>query len=158
MTDSETYISNQSVGNYYGLGGADTVLPFNGSDEYKKLIIDAMAQSDYGLSYDSTWDEIAVALADTYAIEYVTLTGSYYFVHNACGSQSQKITFSKPFIEKPTVVITSKSGNYAHLNTVYPSGVSTTGFTLVSSGAWDDDSEWCKYTAYWKATGYVKKS
>ena len=47
-------------GNYgYIKDGADTVIPFKTGNEYKNLIVDSLINTKTGLTYDSTWEDIA---------------------------------------------------------------------------------------------------
>lgn len=47
-------------GNYgYKKAGADTVIPFKTGNEYKNIIVDSLANTKKGLTYDSTWEDIA---------------------------------------------------------------------------------------------------
>jgi hypothetical protein len=42
--------------------GADTWLPFNGDKKWKYMIVDSLQNTNLGLTYESTWEEIAAGL------------------------------------------------------------------------------------------------
>lgn len=44
--------------------GADTVVPFSG--KYKNVIVDSLANTNKGLTYDSSWEEIAQAINELF--------------------------------------------------------------------------------------------
>ena len=86
------------------------------------------------------------------ATETITQTGSIYVKHHATESVYKSATFSKPFLEKPTVTFTL-SGDYNH-GGCGVSSVSTTGVTF---SCWGDGngSKFQTYYINWKATGLV---
>lgn len=54
-------------GNYgYIKDGADTVIPFKTGNEYKNIIIDSLANTNKGLTYDSSWESIAQAINELF--------------------------------------------------------------------------------------------
>lgn len=62
MLESSTYTTGTVEGNYYRIAGADSVFPFKSGDDseqYKKMIVDSLEYTKLGLTYDSSWEEIA---------------------------------------------------------------------------------------------------
>ena len=58
------YTASGEAGVIVSQGGADTVIPFSG--KYKNIIVDSLANTKKGITYDSTWEEIAQAISELF--------------------------------------------------------------------------------------------
>ena len=157
LEDSETYVSSTVEGSFYRIEGADTVTPFSAGgmdlEEYKKQVVDAMSTTSYGLTYDSTWEEILTAMGDAFSRKYVSQSGSLFVQHRANTSGTWTATFPTPFLETPTITY-SISGDYGHAVSRYISAQSATGFSWYSGGDGRGD-EIPTYYIHWTAKGYI---
>lgn len=107
--------------------GADTFCPFSDSDKYKTQIINALTNSNMGLTEESTWEEIIEALNIAYPYEFNILPIANQYFGTWTGSGSA--TFTDDMM---TVYAKTRNGTYGSSTYSSKKSIDLTNFKTLS--------------------------
>ena len=107
--------------------GADTFCPFSDSDKYKTQIINALTNSNMGLTEESTWEEIIEALNIAYPYEFniLPIANKYFGTWTGSGST----TFTDDMM---TVYAKTRDGTYGSSTYSSKKSIDLTNFKTLS--------------------------